>query len=604
MKSTPLSTSSDQNKFQFKPIVFSPIQQQQLDLSNGSPAAKKNVRNSFLLNNSQLRSENLVNNLLHNTSKDGKIYKRRSEKTNRFKKYDNLSILECYNLSEKEKFRQLLSQNLTRPSAAQSGLSSVYTNKNLYQNYIRSSPTKIRDDNNYEMKSHNKNDILSAILPTTQVFSSFIPAKVSSNYSRRISSFNNDSFNAENLGKFSFVDGKPSKLANQNRNDVDIIELDMTNTQTPVNSVSKVAKKRGTTQPFSDETNELSSVENLKLETKNFFSNLNLNSNSFCFGAGTSESDKVSFKIINEKEKKWNETLNKNNSILQDVLKKAQVKSNALMMEEERYKYKKRQRMEKERIEKELALRFSQQLYLDSTKLGIGLNKEEVEEEEEEEIEDEFPELTNEHERLINNSLISVPQDEVLANAFNISITRRDIQTLKGLNWLNDEIINFYMSLICERSTSENSPFENKVYAFSTFFYPKLVKDGYSSLKRWTRKIDIFAHNIIIIPVHLGMHWTLAIIDFNCKEIRYYDSMNGNNNECLKALRNYLKDEYADKKNGAQFDLSSWNCIHVKDVPQQMNGSDCGMFTCKYAEFISRGKVKFNFNQVSLGSFN
>ena len=63
-------------------------------------------------------------------------------------------------------------------------------------------------------------------------------------------------------------------------------------------------------------------------------------------------------------------------------------------------------------------------------------------------------------------------------------------------------------------------------------------------------------------------------------------------------FRSYLKDEYADKKGGAQFDLSNWSCIHVKNVPQQMNGSDCGMFTCKYAEYISRGKTSFSFNQV------
>lgn len=30
-----------------------------------------------------------------------------------------------------------------------------------------------------------------------------------------------------------------------------------------------------------------------------------------------------------------------------------------------------------------------------------------------------------------------------------------------------------------------------------------------------------------------------------------------------------------------------------------MNGSDCGMFACKYAEFASRGKTVFNFNQVN-----
>lgn len=64
-------------------------------------------------------------------------------------------------------------------------------------------------------------------------------------------------------------------------------------------------------------------------------------------------------------------------------------------------------------------------------------------------------------------------------------------------------------------------------------------------------------------------------------------------------FRNYIKEEYADKKGGAQFDLSNWNCLHVREVPQQMNGSDCGMFACKYAEYLSRGRLEFNFNQVN-----
>ena len=37
---------------------------------------------------------------------------------------------------------------------------------------------------------------------------------------------------------------------------------------------------------------------------------------------------------------------------------------------------------------------------------------------------------------------------------------------------------------------------------------------GYAALKRWTRKIDIFAHDLILIPVHLGMHWCLAVVNF------------------------------------------------------------------------------------------
>ena len=31
-------------------------------------------------------------------------------------------------------------------------------------------------------------------------------------------------------------------------------------------------------------------------------------------------------------------------------------------------------------------------------------------------------------------------QDEVLSNRFNIRITRRDLYTLTGLEWLNDEV--------------------------------------------------------------------------------------------------------------------------------------------------------------------
>ena len=119
---------------------------------------------------------------------------------------------------------------------------------------------------------------------------------------------------------------------------------------------------------------------------------------------------------------------------------------------------------------------------------------------------------------------------------FSISICRKDIQTLRGLNWLNDEIINFYMSLLCERSKDQTRSLP-KVYAMTTFFYPKLLKDGYSKLSLWTKKVNIFSFDLVLVPLHLGLHWTLAVIDVKVSEVRYYDSMNRQNEECLKALR-------------------------------------------------------------------
>jgi len=89
--------------------------------------------------------------------------------------------------------------------------------------------------------------------------------------------------------------------------------------------------------------------------------------------------------------------------------------------------------------------------------------------------------------REINAALGRGNPSEVLADAFNLKIQRRDIQTLGGLNWLNDEVINFYMNLLMDRGKQEKYP---SVYAFNTFFYPKLVSGGHSALKRWTKKVS------------------------------------------------------------------------------------------------------------------
>ena len=52
---------------------------------------------------------------------------------------------------------------------------------------------------------------------------------------------------------------------------------------------------------------------------------------------------------------------------------------------------------------------------------------------------------------------------------------------------------------------------------------------GFNKVKRWTKKVDLFSQSLILIPVHLGMHWCLATIDMDTKAIIYYNSMGGNN---------------------------------------------------------------------------
>lgn len=200
----------------------------------------------------------------------------------------------------------------------------------------------------------------------------------------------------------------------------------------------------------------------------------------------------------------------------------------------------------------------------------------------------EFPELTDDMEVEINRVLRGSNPHEVLSEGFGLSLTRKDLQTLSNLNWLNDEVINFYMNLLVERSKDPCLP---SVNTFNTFFFPKLRSSGYSAVRRWTKKMDIFSRDILLIPVHLGVHWCLSVVDFRKKAVMYFDSMGGNNDEACRILFEYLQQESKDKK-GTELDTSGWS-LHSKkrnEIPQQMNGSDCGMFTCKYADYITKDK--------------
>lgn len=226
----------------------------------------------------------------------------------------------------------------------------------------------------------------------------------------------------------------------------------------------------------------------------------------------------------------------------------------------------------------------------------IVLDEEDFEEEEA------YPELTEEHLNVIKRALYGGSRTETVVTKFNISITRNDLATLVGDNWLNDEVINFYMNLLMERSEQRTDDGLPKVYSMNTFFIPKLLEAGHAGLKRWTRKVDIFTYDIIPVPVHVGrVHWCMAIIDLKNEAIRYYDSMGTPNNKVLDALEKYLKDESLDKRK-RPFDTSNFIKENMRECPRQMNGSDCGVFSCMFAEHETRNR-EISFSQEHMPYF-
>ncbi|XP_063933637.1 sentrin-specific protease 1-like [Zophobas morio] len=136
---------------------------------------------------------------------------------------------------------------------------------------------------------------------------------------------------------------------------------------------------------------------------------------------------------------------------------------------------------------------------------------------------------------------------------------------------------------------------------FNTFFYPLLVK-GYHKVRRWTRKLKIFELDILLAPIHLVNHWCLVSVDFKRKIIAYHDSLGGSNRRILHLFKQYLQEEHMDKLN-SPFDTSNWKLHSLKNtIPLQTNGADCGVFTCVYAECISRSAF-FDFSQDDMPYF-
>ncbi|KAL1548454.1 Ulp1 peptidase [Salvia divinorum] len=202
------------------------------------------------------------------------------------------------------------------------------------------------------------------------------------------------------------------------------------------------------------------------------------------------------------------------------------------------------------------------------------------------------PEETDEVSRALSNS----HRRKVLATHVNsgIDISGEMLQCLRPGAWLNDEVINVYLGLLKEREKRAPEKFL-KCHFFNTFFYKKLSngRGGYNfqSVRRWTiqKKLgySLLECDKIFVPIHKEIHWCLAVINKKDEKFQYLDSLGGHDYQVLNVLAKYFVDEVKDKS-GKDIDLNSWEKEFVTELPEQLNGFDCGVFMIKYADFYSR----------------
>lgn len=189
-----------------------------------------------------------------------------------------------------------------------------------------------------------------------------------------------------------------------------------------------------------------------------------------------------------------------------------------------------------------------------------------------------------------------------LVFAYRIGISVYDLGTLKDGQWLNDNIIDFYLSMVTERSQKSKGSLPNS-FAFSTHFFSTLQTRGYSGVARWAKRkgIDVTKQDFIFVPINRhNTHWCLAVINNRDMRFEFYDSMNGAGTQALHLLRDYMCAQTMatyPESNPADLGYDKYELCSTLQCPQQKNSFDCGVFVSKMVEVLSKDLPIMSFSQ-------
>ncbi|KAG9255407.1 uncharacterized protein F5Z01DRAFT_673352 [Emericellopsis atlantica] len=200
------------------------------------------------------------------------------------------------------------------------------------------------------------------------------------------------------------------------------------------------------------------------------------------------------------------------------------------------------------------------------------------------------------------------------------TVDQDDILRLDEGEFLNDNLISFYLRHLQLQLEKERPELLNKVHILSSFFHEKLKKDRYAGVQSWTAKIDIFSYDYVIVPVNENMHWYMAIICNPGNALREsttaakesstsagdqtergqitepepkhdkskepkivtMDSLAIARPSTCKILREYLVQEAQARKSVAF--TTPIHGMTAKKLPEQQNYCDCGVYILSYVE--------------------
>ena len=216
-----------------------------------------------------------------------------------------------------------------------------------------------------------------------------------------------------------------------------------------------------------------------------------------------------------------------------------------------------------------------------------------------------------------------------------ITIHKDTVSCLLPEMFLNETVIEFYLLYLYHGIFSFQQ--REQVHIFNTFFYTKLtnnlnesltpqdIYEKHGQVSKWTKNVNLFEKDFVVVPIHDHAHWFLAIIcypnlsgkeqvvwkednDDLCQSpkstrkgkgkvvekkacILIFDSLEIKRLGVINNLKSYLRAEWETRYKS----IGEYSCDmigHHPKLPIQPNSSDCGLFVLEYAECFFKKPIK------------
>ncbi|KAK5117293.1 hypothetical protein LTR62_005910 [Meristemomyces frigidus] len=197
----------------------------------------------------------------------------------------------------------------------------------------------------------------------------------------------------------------------------------------------------------------------------------------------------------------------------------------------------------------------------------------------------------------LNTAMSSTSYHHKIATSMDgTDLTKRDFLTLlaesedsNSDSWLNDEIVNAWLSLIVTRKHEQSGYVKSaknvpNFIAFNSAWYSTVKSKGMDGIAKWSRRKGIKGDKLltaekIFFPINTGSHWMMMIISPTERKIDFLDSMSTSLNSSGRKQFLGLAREWLALELGKAYRAEEWTESPALSS-QQTNSNDCGVFSC------------------------